>query len=837
MHLEPFEERTLFAIGPSFVGTIEPDGTVLSPGQILHTAPTELTLRFDAALDGNTLTVNGVPSIRFTRGGDHILNNGNDVTVTPGYLALGDKPTDVIVRFASALPDDKYQLLISGALKSIANQAFNGGTSVTQTFTLDLGAQVVSIVPQPVIRDPNNVLSQADSGHQIDVYFNVNDPLVSDPANGSQFSASANNPAFYELIRTNGTTTEQDDQVFNPTSVNYDPTTGKAVLRFDPVGATPSPLDTPDLYRLRIGNSDPLALPPKAVALSSLPGSSFDTAATINTAATPYFTAAQGTQSIDLSGFIGGSRVSVTYPGGNNEPGQRDIPGLVLPQNHFQPWLDPSGFVHETTAGNGLPEFIGPPDLSGTIPVYKYNFQSNYGTVLGQPVFNTITETQKQRVREALSYYARHLGVEFEEVAVSPNSTFADNSFRNVGFTFATGDVRSIQFQIDTKIGSVTNGSEAVINGSIDWGKSESGGAYFQQAMADIGHLLGLGFDFDAPPLTDLGLGQPQSITAENVFPGDADILYGQFLHPPVGNDINIFNLTVPRAGQVNFETFAERIQQVTGNSAPGQLDTVITIYDGNHNLLARNDNYYGKDSFVHLQLDAGNYFVAVTSTGNTHFDPTIANSGFGGTTQGAYQLRVTFAPTPADGIKDLTGTLLDADGDGAPGGVDNFWFRVADTAHTLYVDKANAQQFPNGSLANPYTVISTALAAAAQLGPGTVVRIEGNSGADHILHTLTDNSSYNIGFDSLGNPLSDGSKFEIPAGVTVMVDAGAIIKLRAANIDAGSSAQGVPRQGGGLQVLGTPATEKDAQGRDVDIGTVYFTSYYDNTIGTDPGV
>ena len=149
-----------------------------------------------------------------------------------------------------------------------------------------------------------------------------------------------------------------------------------------------------------------------------------------------------------------------------------------------------------------------------------------------------------------------------------------------------------------------------------------------------------------------------------------------------MGNDINIFNLTVPAAGQVNFETFAERIQQVNAAATgPSQLDTVISVYDSNHNLLARNDDYYGKDSFVQLQLAQGNYFVAVTSTGNTHFDPTIANSGFGGTTQGAYDLRVTFTPTPAAGIQDLNGVLLDGNDDGSPGGVDNFWFRVADAA------------------------------------------------------------------------------------------------------------------------------------------------------------
>ena len=87
--------------------------------------------------------------------------------------------------------------------------------------------------------------------------------------------------------------------------------------------------------------------------------------------------------------------------------------------------------------------------------------------------------------------------------------------------------------------------------------------------------------------------------------------------------------------------------------------------------------------------------------------------------------------------------------------------------------------------------------------------------------------------------PLSDGSTFEIPQGVTVMIDAGAIIKLRAANIDVGSSAQGIDRSSGALQVLGTVTGVRndatDPSLRD-DAGAVYFTSYYASGIGTDPG-
>ncbi len=773
----------MLAIGPQLLAVIPSPGTLLNDGQILHFAPSELTLRFDTAIDGSTLVKNNVANIQFTRGGDHILGNGNDVNVTLGYLAIGDNPNEVIARFANNLPDDLYQVRIIGAgatpLKGLTGQTFNGGADLTQKFTLDLGAQVVAVVPQPVSRDSSTgVLSQATT--EIDVYFNVNDRLD---------LATATTPANYELIRTGGTATNADDQLFNPTTVTYDPNTGKAVLLF--TGADAVKLTTPGLYRLRVGNNDPLALAPTNPVGSGPAGSSFATSDNLGTV----FTATQGNQSLTVIGTIGGAPINVVYPGGDNDPGTRNIPPDL--QDHL----------------------LAGADTSGAIPVIQYNFQSSIGTVLGSPAFNVITDTQKQRVREVLSYYANYLGVEFIETSTS-------------GWTIATGDVRTVDPNVPANgVGGIAGGSLAVMSNSVDWGSSESGGAYFTTAMHEIGHLLGLGHTYELPPLAVQGSAETlgSSPAAEPVFPGDSDILLGQFLHPPAGNEIDIYKFTLARAGQLNLETVAERLRQFNSAVDPSQLNTVITVFDASGNIVARNDDYYGNDSFVQLQLSSGLYYVAITSTGNTNFDPTIANTGFGGTTQGAYALRLTFTPTQTSGIKDTTGTLLDGDMDGAPGGTYNFWFRVASTAQTLFVDKAAvAGAGTLGSITNPYTTISNALAVAT---PGSVVRIVGNGGADHNLATPLDNLSFNIGFDSLNRPLSDGSKLEVPQGVTVMIDAGAIIKVRGANIDVGTSAQGLDRSAGAVQVLGTP--EKNAQG--LDIGTVYFTSFYNTALGTDP--
>ena len=209
----------------------------------------------------------------------------------------------------------------------------------------------------------------------------------------------------------------------------------------------------------------------------------------------------------------------------------------------------------------------------------------------------------------------------------------------------------------------------------------------------------------------------------------------------------------------------------------------MITLYDANGNIIAHNDNYYGTDSFVQETLAAGTYFVAITSTGNTNFNPMIANSGFGGTTEGPTNYRLAFTPTPTPGITDQTGTPIDGDGDGTPGGVDNFWFDTtapvsANVSNTIFVDKSNAS--PGVAPVRPgnpfvYNTISAALTAAANQGPGTIDWIEGNNTSN-----LKQDLSYNIGFDNLNRPLSDGTTFQVPQGVTVMVDAGAIVRLAA---------------------------------------------------------
>ena len=94
------------------------------------------------------------------------------------------------------------------------------------------------------------------------------------------------------------------------------------------------------------------------------------------------------------------------------------------------------------------------------------------------------------------------------------------------------------------------------------------------------------------------------------------------------------------------------------------------------------------------------------------------------------------------------------------------------------------------------------------------------NLGTGNLKSTLQDNMAYEIGTDTSGKALADGSLLDVPKGVTVIFDAGAVVKLRNANIYVGSSSQNVDHSLGSVQVLGIPDE------------SVYFTSYWDAHVG-----
>ncbi|HVX12329.1 MAG TPA: DUF4214 domain-containing protein [Pirellulales bacterium] len=157
----------------------------------------------------------------------------------------------------------------------------------------------------------------------------------------------------------------------------------------------------------------------------------------------------------------------------------------------------------------------------------------------------------------------------------------------------------------------------------------------------------------------------------------------------------------------------------VTPNGSQGGVTFTVS-----RQVISSNDDYFGTDSFVNMQLSPGVYYLAVTSTGNTQFNPNVGGSGSGGTTQGPYDLKLDFTPNPLRNLTDTTGTPLQGNSDGTSGGAYDFWFNVG---NTIFVDKTppgGSSATPNGSLTAPYTSIATAL----QVASDRIIAPAGNA-------------------------------------------------------------------------------------------------------------
>jgi len=757
--MERLEERRVMAFD-LVAAYASSDRPFFVSGQVAETlsdAPQQITVRFSPGTTVDSTTLGSIQLVR-SGGATDPFGNGNDISIIPGSVTVDDLPNSnqVTIRFKETLPDDAYRIAIGPGLKTTAGEAFRNGGSAAIDVRVDLGAFVVSVVPQPVSRNPAGGLQQ--NRDQIVVYFNRNDPLN---------VASAQTTTSYRLFEVNPAT--GDDRFplspINPTGVSYDQSTGKAVLSF-----APGAIADDRQYRLQIGSAEALVAASAPVGEGSDSNSSFATAQNLGSIGTGGAVvngsiAAQGTVTTPA-----GSLGFPSQPGSSDEPGHRDVPSE---------YVNTHGSSGQTVAP------------SGPIQVVEYNFQSFYGTdPQGNTLYNAITETQKQRAREIFGIYSRVVGVRFVET-------------QNRGITVVTGDMRAIDPNINTAPSGLAGGNRAIMDSTENWGASEYGGSWFQVAMHEIGHTLGLDHTYDLSAIMS-------QLSGEGVFPGDYDTIHLAQLFPANGSDVDVYQFSLPTAGRLTAETIVGR----PGQPVVSLLDSVLTLYrldpaTGKRELIARNDDFYGIDSFIGLDLDQGTYFLAVTSAGNTAFDPAVADSGYGGRSDGNYQIRLGFQPksSAATTIIDASGTAIDGDRDGRPGGAFQFWFNTASAANTLHVDKT-APIGGNGGLGAPFNTIKDAIAATTLTT--RVIRIAGNAAA----------TPYQIGTDLAGRPLPDGATFNVPRGVTVMIDEGAILKLRAANLDVGSSSALVSRAGASLQVLGTPTNN------------VQFTSFHNDSIG-----
>ncbi len=278
------------------------------------------------------------------------------------------------MRFAESLPDDQYRIEISGsgatALRNVAGDPFNDGSDLEVDFRLDLGAQVVAIVPQPITRNADGSLIQQRD--QIVVYFNDDD----------LYEADAENELLYRLIYTSDSANTNDDLTFTPTSVAYDAALDRAVLTFSQNIEDLVPGAGSETFRLRVGTNEFVPGSPNVIRPTDEVGSSFGSAEDLGSLSTNDVGQIEW-QSEIVSSAIDAQEFLLDFLGSNDEPGHRQLPEEISGgyDNHINP-----AFGADHTAG---------------ITTVLYNFRTDYGSdPQGNPLVNLITDPQKQRAQE-----------------------------------------------------------------------------------------------------------------------------------------------------------------------------------------------------------------------------------------------------------------------------------------------------------------------------------------------------------------------------------------------------------------------------------------------------
>ena len=337
---------------------------------------------------------------------------------------------------------------------------------------------------------------------------------------------------------------------------------------------------------------------------------------------------------------------NLEWPGGVDTPGNRDLPDQpqVANDSHF--------------------DVVGGPDESDSITTFYYDFPTYY-----DGLENEITAAQLL-VQDVLQVYANYLGVKFVQ-------TYATNLIPTQ-LNIVVGDLKAVggESSVGTPGGYafLTLPPEpaegiAEMDGGADWGDNAYGGPFFNTAMLEIGNMLGYGYDDGTSQLSDFNTAttapEPTAsnvdttagttdtttnlVALENILPSGLDIATGQYMYRTDGNNVDLYQFQLPTSGTVDLEALAQQLQ--TPDTETDMLNTYLELYNSSGQVIARNDDYFGTDSYISMaNLPVGTYYVGVSASGDDNYNPAVPFSGMGGTSQGPYELRISFSPSPAAG-------------------------------------------------------------------------------------------------------------------------------------------------------------------------------------------
>jgi hypothetical protein len=817
----------------------------------INNNPTAANLINASLLRGNPSDpiANGFTTVTTTTPNGLALGGASDTVVNPGYVGIGDRPNEVVFRFAEPLPDDSYQIEIYGsgdrALRNTNDEAFNAGVDFAVQFAINSPPRVLAVVPEPVTKlSTGRLISEPNV---VEVYFtnDVNDSVM--------------NKDYYSAVFTRDTVTGSDDEAIKPVSVERLGTRTDAVrvIFNSPFSRTPDPdnigSNIDGAVRFRVGNDTLLPSAPTVTTVTEA-GDSI----TRNTAAplaepgpmlVPGFSGANQTQTTSVR-LVGGSIENPTtfdlqFPGGSGYEGVRDIRPDDPTRNDRVVPLGVWRTDGDTTPGISTIYYNFPSEWQGE------DFDSE-PTDLNQTYRNLITEQQKVRAREVASLFSEYLGIQFIEVGEDAAAAISSPDFTGqVGpvYSIGVGELAStfdgLGVLVPSAAGGVTvstrelddngntfldpaltfdfeipteNGNRLIVLDGQDFDQSTddfTGGEFFRGVFLGIGQLLGYGYADHLPqpitqstasvldefipiqtdiPATTAELFEPN----EASFPSPADIVNGQFLYRPESNDIDLYEFTLANAGTISISTIAERL------ASSSTLDTMLRLYKIEGGIpieIAANDDYFSNDSLIEIEVAAGKYIVGVSASGNDSYDPIISGTGIGGVTEGDYEVAMTFTPktSAANSISDGSQSL-DGDADGEAGGLFQFWFEPNDANTTVFVDNSGGTSGTGtpGSITNPFRTLNAAFQ--------SVEARRGSASQVEVVRVVS-GGTYRIGRTAFGSALTNGelTTIDVPKDVNLILDAGVRFEMQGSRIGVGSTSASNDRSASSIQVLGKP--------------------------------